>query len=235
MAATNKYLAQRNKSRTEGKATKAQRQCDFRGVKMVSSASILLERGRTDMRTPQWIKKLGGHAGELYVCAELAKRGIPAVPLPENFSDDDILVGDKAAKNVAFVQVKACHPDRSASFILRETHGAWCEAAENQFCVFVWLGRPGTFEPPRYWIARKSEVGRACVNHPSHGTKNWERRFFPPRQGNSPYDLPAEWENRWSLFDAFQPSDDDAEAQVPALTAATQALGSPTTEFDPRP
>jgi hypothetical protein len=26
------------------------------------------------MRTPQWIKKLGGHAGELFVCAELSKQ-----------------------------------------------------------------------------------------------------------------------------------------------------------------
>ena len=65
------------------------------------------------MKTPNWIKKLGGHAGELYVCAELSKRGIPNALLPENFSDDDILVGDKVAKNIAFVQVKACHPDRS--------------------------------------------------------------------------------------------------------------------------
>jgi hypothetical protein len=37
------------------------------------------------MRTPQWIKKLGGHAGELFVCAELSKRGIPNALLPENF------------------------------------------------------------------------------------------------------------------------------------------------------
>lgn len=47
------------------------------------------------MGTPQWIKKLGGHAGELYVAAELAKRGIPNSLLPENFSDDDILIGKK--------------------------------------------------------------------------------------------------------------------------------------------
>jgi hypothetical protein len=46
-------------------------------------------------RTPQWIKKLGGHAGELFVSAELSKRGIPNSLLPENFSDDDILVGNK--------------------------------------------------------------------------------------------------------------------------------------------
>ena len=27
------------------------------------------------MKTPQWIKKIGGHAGELYVAAELSKCG----------------------------------------------------------------------------------------------------------------------------------------------------------------
>jgi len=37
------------------------------------------------MRTEQWIKKHGGHAGELFVCAELSKRGIPNALLPENF------------------------------------------------------------------------------------------------------------------------------------------------------
>ena len=47
------------------------------------------------MRTPQWIKKLGGHAGELFVCAELSKRGIPNALLPENFSDDDVSIGNK--------------------------------------------------------------------------------------------------------------------------------------------
>ncbi|MBT3581143.1 hypothetical protein HN511_02465, partial [bacterium] len=46
-------------------------------------------------KTPQWIKKLGGHAGELYVAAELSKRGIPNALLPENFSDNDILIGNK--------------------------------------------------------------------------------------------------------------------------------------------
>jgi hypothetical protein len=150
-------------------------------------------------RTPNWIKKLGGHAGELYVSAELSKRGIPNALLPENFTDDDILVGDKAATQVAFIQVKACHPDRSESFILRETSEAWSSAAINQFCAFVWLGRPSTFEPPRYWIAMKREVGEACLAHRAHGTENWERRFYPQQ-------LPPEWENRWSLFDQFRPS-----------------------------
>jgi len=63
------------------------------------------------MRTPQWIKKLGGHAGELFVCAELSKRGIPNALLPENFSHDDILVSNKDGTQSGYVQVKACHPD----------------------------------------------------------------------------------------------------------------------------
>lgn len=41
------------------------------------------------------MKKLGGHAGELYVAAELSKLGIPNLLLPENFSDDDLLAGKK--------------------------------------------------------------------------------------------------------------------------------------------
>ena len=150
------------------------------------------------MRTSQWIKKLGGHAGELYVSAELSKRAIPNALLPENFSDDDILIGDKAGEYIGFVQVKACHPDRSQSFILRETDEKWIKAADNRYCVFVWLGSPEKNESPKYWIARKKEVGTLCMASPSHGTKSWERRFWQK-------DLPVEWLNRWRLFDEYRP------------------------------
>lgn len=165
------------------------------------------------MATPQWIKKLGGHAGELFVCAELSKRAIPNALLPENFADDDILVGNKAATQIGFVQVKACHPDRSKSFILRETQEAWRSAADNQFCALVWLGRTNTYEAPRYWLALKREVGELCLAHAAHGTSNWERRFFPPDavapSGSGTKQrmfLPSAWENRWSLFDKFRPT-----------------------------
>lgn len=73
------------------------------------------------MKTPQWVKKLGGHAGELYVAAELSKRGITNALLPENFSDDDLIAGTKDGKRFCFIQVKSCHPDRAGTFILRET------------------------------------------------------------------------------------------------------------------
>ena len=150
------------------------------------------------MATPQWVKKLGGHAGELYVAAELSKRGVPNSLLPENFSDDDILLGKKDGNATAFIQVKACHPDRSSTFILRETDESWIKAKPNQFVIFVWLGSPKKNESPRYWIASKSEVGLLCRKHPAHGTSNWERRF-------APRDLPEAWSDNWEVFSSFYP------------------------------
>lgn len=150
------------------------------------------------MRTPQWIKKLGGHAGELYVAAELSKRGIPNSLLPENFSDDDILIGKKDGSDTGFIQVKSCHPDRANTFILRETHEQWVNAPDNQFVIFVWLGSPKKNESPRYWIASKKDVGNACIRHPAHGTENWERRFFPK-------DLDPKWDNNWDVFKKYMP------------------------------
>src|SRR3990167_10576956 len=116
-------------------------------------------------RTEQWIKKLGGHAGELYVSAELSKRGIPNSLLPENFTDDDIIIGKKRGNLVGFIQVKSCHPDRSRSFILNESAELWVQSPANQFVVFVWLGSPNKYECPRYWISLKQDVGKACFEH----------------------------------------------------------------------
>jgi len=150
------------------------------------------------MRTEQWIKKLGGHAGELYVAAELSKRGIPNSLLPENFSDDDILAGKKDGSDICFIQVKSCHPDRARSFLLKEGDEKWVNAPDNQFVVFVWLGSPKSNESPRYWIALKKDVGQACLEHSQHNTKNWERRFFPKY-------LNPNWENNWDIFNEYMP------------------------------
>ena len=143
------------------------------------------------MKTPQWVKKLGGHAGELYVAAELSKRGIPNALLPENFSDDDLIAGTKDGKRLCFIQVKSCHPDRANTFILRETDEKWKDTPENQFVVFVWLGSPKKNESPKFWVTTKKAVGLACLKHPAHGTDNWERRF-------SSTQFPDEWENNWT-------------------------------------
>jgi len=150
------------------------------------------------MRTPQWIKKLGGYAGELNVAAELSKRGIAYSLLPEIFSDDDIQIGAKVGKHLDHIQVKACHPDRSKSSILRENYESWAEFVKNQYVIFVWLGSPSKILSLRYWIASKKDGGKAYIEHHAQGTSNWERRFGLNI-------LNPEWENNWDLFKIFIP------------------------------
>jgi len=81
---------------------------------------------------------------------------------------------------------------------LRETDEKWTEADNNQFVVFVWLGSPKKNESPKYWIARKKKVGEACIKHSQHGTKNWERRFYPDN-------LNPKWKDNWSIFEEYMP------------------------------
>ncbi len=169
------------------------------------------------MATPQWIKNLGGHAGELYVAAELSKRGIPNSLLPENFSDDDILAGKKDGTDVIFIQVKSCHPDRSKSFILSDAAEKWIRAGENKFVVFVWLGSLKDNEPPQYWLAKKKDVGKACVSHSAHGKDNWERRFYPK-------DLDPSWKNNWELFRKYMVDDLIRKEKIKLHKAIEQVL-----------
>jgi len=151
------------------------------------------------MATAQWIKKLGGHAGELYVAAELSKRGICNALLPENFSDDDLIIGKKDGSKTGFIQVKSCHPDRASTFILKEEDEKWINSNDNSFVIFVWLGSPKTDESPKYWITTKSNAGKACIAHQAHGTANWERRFAVKQ-------LNPEWESNWSILKEYFPS-----------------------------
>jgi hypothetical protein len=162
------------------------------------------------MGTAQWIKKLGGHAGELYVAAELSKRGIPNALLPENFSDDDVIAGKKGGSLICYIQVKACHPDRGHSFPLNESQDDWVNAESNEFVIFVWLGSPKNNEGPRYWIATKKQVGQACIEIKNSGRqlkRNKERRFRVPCENEEGvYYLKKKWENNWKLFADLMPS-----------------------------
>lgn len=160
------------------------------------------------MTTPQWIKKLSGHSGELYVAAELSKRGIANSLLPENFSEDDILFGQKTINKIGFIQVKSCHPDRADNIRLDKKHELWINSKENEFVVFVWLGSPKKNESPLYWIASKKEVGKLCIAHHAHNSlTNNERRFALPIQGRKIKTgwnyLPNEWLNRWEIIEKF--------------------------------
>ena len=154
------------------------------------------------MSTPQWIKKLSGHAGELYVAAELSKRGIANALLPENFSDDDILFGAKDGEVLGYIQVKSCHPDRSNNWKFKAKDEEWINAPKNKFVVFVWLGSPFKNESPRFWIATKQEVGKHLIKDPAHGTSNVERRIHLQHK-NPVFVIHKKWENDWALLENF--------------------------------
>jgi hypothetical protein len=110
------------------------------------------------MPTPQWVKKLDGHAGELYIAAELSKRAIPNSLLPENFSRHDIIIGSNEASG--YIQVKSCHPDRAKAFRLDNAkHIDWIKARDNEFVVFVWLGSVQKNEGPVYWVGSDEGSG----------------------------------------------------------------------------
>ena|GEM_PF-836418 len=165
------------------------------------------------MPTSQWVKKLGGHAGELYVAAELSKRGIPNSLLPENFSDDDIMFGGKNGEEYGFIQVKSCHPDRSETFRLEAKHEKkWRDASENEFVALVWLGKTKTNDPPIYWIAPKTEVAKKCVEaRPSNPETITERRLAPDKEsGLAPSwkhaRLEKAWRNNWGAFEKYRPN-----------------------------
>ncbi len=162
------------------------------------------------MRTNQWIKKLGGHAGELYVAAELSKRGIPNSLLPENFSDNDIMFGGKNGKGYGFIQVKSCHPDRSETFRLEAKHEEWQDAQENEFVALVWLGKTKTNESPIYWIATKREVGKKCIEARPTKSEHTERRLAPDIDTKLAPSwkyarLDKAWRGNWSVFERYRP------------------------------
>jgi len=162
------------------------------------------------MRTEQWIKSLGGHAGELYVAAELSKRGILSAILPKNFADDDVMIGDRKGTRIGYIQVKACHPDRANSFYLKEKNEEWINADDNQFVVLVSLGSPKTNGKPEYWVAKRKDVGKFCLTHSCHGTHNEERRVYikNPKYPDASLELNEnlkKWKEQWELFDDFLP------------------------------
>jgi len=153
-------------------------------------------------RTPQWEKKLGGHAGELYAAAELSKRGILNALLPENFSDDDIIFSKKDGKKVGYIQVKSYHPDRGQSWKFSAKNEEWVNASKNSFVVLVRLGSPKINESPSFWITTKREVGRHCIKDPAHGTKNKDRRIqFSQR--NPRIAVHEKWENNWKIIEQY--------------------------------
>jgi hypothetical protein len=174
---------------------------------------------KSNTKTLPWVKNLGSQAGEMYVSAELSKRGIPNALLRKNFPSDDIIIFKRDGTKFGYIQVKSCHPDRNKTFLLKEQNEKWVDASDKEFVVFVWLGSPQQNEPPMYWIARKKDAGAFCIEHrPPENSKNWERRFSPDQESmlvpKAPHPrIPKEWRiNCWDMFREYMPESDSTKS-----------------------
>ncbi len=152
------------------------------------------------MGIPSWQKLLAGQAGEQYVAAELSKRMILNAFLPPNFSGNDIMIGQKGGSQLAYIQVKSCHPDHGETFLMPNTGGKFTKAPDNEFVVFVWLGSPfPKRESPEFWIATKKDVGEA-MQEPSVREKAGRMCFFRredlTRRG---------WKDNWAILRPYLP------------------------------
>lgn len=143
-------------------------------------------------------------AGKHYVSAELFKRGIRNKLLSENHQGYIEVEKGKKDNKIISIAVHSCNPDnRGNTFLLKAEHEKWINSNDNELVVFVWLGSVKLRQPPRYWIAKKSEVGKACIEHVHHKTHKKERRFgIQDLDSNQNYKnhLPKEWEGRWHLL-----------------------------------
>ena len=91
-------------------------------------------------KMPQFLKQMSGNAGELYVVAELLRRGIIATLLPSGTKDNDIVITRKNTEDkVVFIQVKTCDPNHNSGSFPVGYLKRWKEyqgVTDNQYVIF---------------------------------------------------------------------------------------------------
>ncbi len=125
-----------------------------------------------------------GLAGELFVAAELLKRGLQTSVTFGNAKAIDLLAYNPRTKKTFTVQVKAVRL-RNAFPI------SHARVESNHIYVFVILNRPDI--PVRYFLV----PGSVLVNEPERFTK-W---FTDPKFPGIPPAALEPFENRWQIFD----------------------------------
>jgi hypothetical protein len=143
-----------------------------------------------------------GRAGELYVAAEIHRRGAYAVTFPGNMPRIDLLASNVDHSRRISVQVKTT----SAS----TWHAQWPtdaletpeDPSEASFWIFVDLGR----ERPMYYIARRSWVRHNIWQVHTACLERYERQRGFPRESphhGIPVSQVELWRDRWDLLGIF--------------------------------
>ena len=142
-----------------------------------------------------------GRAGEMFVAAEIHRRGGYAVTFAGNMPGIDILASSLADSRRISIQVKT---KRSGTWHARFRDGAECaeDPVESSFWVFVDLGdeHPEYFIAPRWWIRNdiwQDASAYLALYEKKHGhaRESDHHAIAVSRMG--------QWRDRWDVLGIF--------------------------------
>ncbi len=172
---------------------------------------MLIIIGSMKKKISQFSKQMSGNAGELFVVAELLRRGIIASLLPAGTKDNDIIITRRDTENkVGFIQVKTSDPNHnSGSFPFNnlKRFKEYQNAPDNQYVVFVRLESKKKI-PLEFWITTKKEIGEEVVKW-GEETKTVSdykdiRIGIPGKRQKMGVNVKEGWEDNWDLFKEYE-------------------------------
>jgi hypothetical protein len=143
-----------------------------------------------------------GRAGELYVAAEIHRRGGYAVTFAGNMPGIDMLACDVTKSRRISIQVKTRSAGSWHAHFGRDAAQCSEDPAEGSFWIFVDLSpdHPEYFVAPRWWVRNNIwEVHTAYL-------ARWEREHGHPRESQHhgiQIDRIERWRGRWDILGIF--------------------------------
>jgi hypothetical protein len=145
-------------------------------------------------------------AGEMFVAAEIHRRGGYAVTFAGNMPGIDILASDVGDSRRISIQVKTKSRGSWHARFPKDAEECKEDAAETSYWVFVDLGgeHPAYFIAPRWWV--RNDIWR---DHTAY-LNRWEREHGHPRE-SSHHGIQTrrveQWRDRWDVLGIFSAVD----------------------------
>lgn len=143
-----------------------------------------------------------GRAGELYVAAEIHRRGGYAVTFAGNMPDIDILACDMTKSRRISIQVKTRSAGSWHAHFGRDAAQCSEDPGEDSFWIFVDLSsdHPEYFVTPRWWM--RNDIWKVHTDY----LARWEREHGHPRESQHHGILAKrieQWRGRWDILGIF--------------------------------
>lgn len=143
-----------------------------------------------------------GRAGELFVAAEIHRRGGCAVTFAGNMPGIDLLAANLADSRRISIQVKAKSSGTWHARYPRDAATCGEDPDETSYWIFVDLGgeHPSYFIAPRWWV--RNDIWQAHTAF----LARYEQTHGQPRKSDH-HGIPAqrieEWRDRWDILRIF--------------------------------